>query len=91
MEDIEPYIKNYLVRIVWHNLNKVRCIYECIWGKFPKSPDNIQKAIMRRHDIVHRNGKTEDGTEIALDEKDVQSLIDNVSGFGDEINKIIAS
>ena len=89
MEDIDPYIKSYLVRIIWHNLGKVRCIYECIWGEFPKIPDNIQKAIIRRHDIVHRNGKTEDGTEIALDEKDVQSLIDNVSGFVDEINIII--
>jgi hypothetical protein len=89
IKSIESYIRNYLVRIVWHNLDKVESIYECVWGKFPKNRRKLKDAITLRHDIVHRNGKTEDGTEIALDEKDVQSLIDNVSGFVDEINEII--
>ena len=89
LENIESFIGKHLVRIVWHNLDKVRNIYECVWGYFPKDCRKLKDAIMLRHDIVHRNGKTEDGTEIALDEKDVQSLIDNVSGFVDEINKII--
>jgi len=49
----------------------------------------LKDAVLKRHDIVHRNGKGIDGEEVSLSEKDVRNLLLEVEMFVFEINEKI--
>ena len=88
MERIETEVKTYLINITWHNLEKAKLMYEEILNvDFPPDLKYLFKAIIKRHDIVHRNGRTKEGDEIQVDKVDVIELIDNVSSFVDYIDR----
>ncbi|MBW2640262.1 MAG: hypothetical protein JRE10_08910 [Deltaproteobacteria bacterium] len=82
-------IKN-LSSILWHNLDKVREIYRhSIRIKFPDIPNSLRDAVLKRHDIVHRNGKGIDGEDVSVSEQDVRNLLSEVEMFVFEINEKI--
>jgi len=77
-DEIEKEITGYLWNISWHNLEKVMPLYQRTLGiDFPgkETRDKIFVAILKRHDIIHRNGKTEEGEEHLITRTDVQELI----------------
>ena len=47
------------------------------------------KAIAKRHDIVHRNGKNTDGEIIETSEQELFELVDKASKFANHINEQI--
>jgi hypothetical protein len=74
-------------------LKTVRPMFKDTFGvKFPQDLKDIHKAIMVRHDIVHRNGRTkiDDVTKIAteheLEKDDVIGLIHKVKSFIESVN-----
>ena len=74
-------LKQYLAEILWHNIAKVAEFYKFTFKvQFPKCA-NIHKAVSRRHDIVHRNGKTIEGTEVLTEQTDVLSILEGVQDF----------
>lgn len=82
IEEIEQKTKSYLADVVWHNLQRVKPMYKDTLGiDFPKDIGTIFRAIIKRHDIVHRNGKTKSGDEILIQQQDVTSLIAAVESF----------
>lgn len=86
-DNIYNEIKLYLLDMIWHNLAKIQPMYKETLGiEFQKDKKDIYKAIMTRHDLVHRNGKTKDGTEINVEEPDITTLIDIVSDFVNAID-----
>jgi hypothetical protein len=55
---------------------------------FP-SIKEVYECVLKRHDLVHRNGKTKDGTAVEPDENAVIELIKKVTEFVEEIaNKL---
>jgi hypothetical protein len=42
---------------------------------------DLFKAILIRHDLVHRNGKMKDGGEHVMSEENVKSLIEQANKF----------
>ena len=48
------------------------------------------KAISKRHDIVHRNGKNTNGRSFRLEKHDLTTLLNNIDNFVKEIEKIVA-
>jgi len=82
LENMKQSAEEHLLNIVYHNIWKVKNMYKDVLGvDFPDDLEDIQKAIMRRHDIVHRNGKTKDGMEIEIDKEDIKDLIEIVKDF----------
>lgn len=82
IEEIEQKSKSYLADVVWHNLQRVKPMYQDTLGiSFPKDIGVIFRAIIKRHDIVHRNGKTKSGEEILIQQQDVIDLIAAVEVF----------
>ena len=64
---------------------------ETLGIEFPKDLSGIYKAVMTRHDIVHRNGKTTKNEEVHVSADDVNELIVSVQTFVNHINmKIVA-
>ena len=80
MDNLEKKIKKYLLDLMWHNIAKIKPMYKKTLGiKFPGEIQDIFRAIVNRHDIVHRNGKTKDGEEINITKEDVIELSRKVS------------
>lgn len=73
LENMKQSAEEHLFNIVYHNIWKVKSMYKDVLGvDFPDDLEDIQKAIMQRNDIVHRNGKTKDGMEIKIDQEDIK-------------------
>ena len=81
LDDIAETAKEHLEGIVWHRLDKVSNMYRDTLGvSFPERLDDIYRAIIARHALVHRNGK-HDGRHLAITKANVQELTDKVDGF----------
>jgi hypothetical protein len=86
-EEIEQRAKSYLVDVVWHNLGRVKPMYKAVLGvEFNNEMGDLVKAVLKRHDIVHRNGKTKSGEDIALTKNDVIELVSKVESFIQDID-----
>ncbi len=82
IENVNDNIIDVLSEISFHNLAKVKSMYENILNiEFPQDLDDIFRAILIRHDIVHRNGKTKDNEEILITKQDLNNLIEILSKF----------
>lgn len=75
-------VSDYLFNIVWHNLAKVRCMYrDVLQVSFPESASAVYVAVVIRHDIVHRSGRTKGGNTHNLRESDVENLFETLESF----------
>lgn len=58
-ESIESIVAKSITEVIFHNIPKVEGMYrDTLNITFPKDLKKIHCAIKKRHDIVHRNGKT---------------------------------
>lgn len=81
-EKIEEEIRSSLVDLAWHNLAKVGPLFKATFGvSFPDDLGAIYRAILQRHDIVHRNGHSKDGAVISISRDDVRLLIEAAGSF----------
>lgn len=81
-------VSDYLLDIVWHNLPKVKILYETVLGiDFPENTDNIYRFVAIRHDLVHRNGKMKSGKFHILRHLELESLFQEVERFIASINE----
>ncbi len=79
-----------LYEFMYHNLPKIKRIYETVFEiKIDYSLKDLMTIVRRRHDIVHRNGKNKDGVEIVLIAATVEQDIDVISSFVKKINDLI--
>jgi hypothetical protein len=86
-DGLKSKANEYLAKVAWHNLAKVRKMYQATFGiRFPEDIGNIYRAILIRHDLVHRNGKNRDGVQIQITREQVIELIRNVEHFIQEID-----
>lgn len=87
---IESTVKTHLLEVVWHNLDRVSKMYmSTLDVKFPEDVGDIYRAILKRHDIVHRNGKNKDGEEIILKNTDISELITKVEILAKAIDEML--
>ncbi len=75
-ETIKHEVQNHLLEVVWHRLDKVQPMYRDTLGiDFPDMRE-LYKALIARHDCVHRSGKMkEDGQGRVFEEKDITNLL----------------
>ncbi len=78
---INNKIKKYLASKMWHNLRKVDGLYREAFDKKLCLTKDLVSAVEKRHDIVHRNGKTKDGKEVKISKEDVINMKSNISDF----------
>ncbi len=86
-ESIEKDVKTYLMEIIWHNLAKVDNLYHSFLNyDFPKNMKYFYKAIIKRHDIVHRNGKNKNGNDVVVTRDELIELMNKVHAFAEDID-----
>ncbi|MEA5499471.1 hypothetical protein VB834_11250 [Limnoraphis robusta Tam1] len=86
-EQAEDIAKKNMLEVLYHNLPKVSNMYKATLGVVFPSIAELQKDILVRHDIVHRNGKTKEGKEIILNDQSVAEVISRVETFINEIDE----
>lgn len=87
MGSLRSEVEKYLFSFSWHNLAKIGKMYRtCLGVEFPDGLDSIQRAITKRHDLVHRSGKTKEGEEVSVSREDIQALVDAIRELGQHID-----
>ncbi|CAA0081429.1 Uncharacterised protein [Zhongshania aliphaticivorans] len=83
---IEEKAKTIMLGTIYHKLPTVRQMYQDTFGiTFPPIAD-MQKYIVKRHDLVHRNGKTADGVKIDIDIDTIDKLKRSAIGLVDQVS-----
>lgn len=77
-----------LLNIQYHNIAKVRAIYQCVFNSedLGFANNDVYKLIDIRHNLVHRNGKDKDGNPINLHKFDIDETYHVVHSFVDDIH-----
>lgn len=84
-DELDSIIKKLLLDQIYHNLHVVSNIYRATMNIiFPEIGD-MMKAVSKRHDLVHRNGKTKEGVDIEIDKEEVEKLCNSIKSFAQEI------
>jgi hypothetical protein len=92
MENTKKAAANYLLDVVFHNIWKVSHMYKDVLNiNFPEDMDYLSKAVVTRHDLVHRNGKTKEGKGVEVSVSDITDLIEYVTEFILNIDKQLNS
>jgi len=82
VEGAEEKVRTHLDKVVWHNFNQVIPMYKATLDiEFPENLSTIIRAVLIRHDIVHRNGRTKEGLQIPITKADISNLINSVKEF----------
>jgi hypothetical protein len=75
-ENIKKRVQEHLLDVVWHRLDKVGPMFkDTLEIVFPPDLRELHKALLVRHDCVHRNGRTKEGDERILSENDIRALL----------------
>lgn len=87
LENLKGEIKTYLADFVWHRLDKVKPMLAS--GLEIRVPEigELMKEILVRHDIVHRAGRTADGSLVDLSSEDLCRARDIIQRFSADIEK----
>lgn len=66
-----------LEETVFHNIERTKRIYESVFAvNFPaEAVPALCRAVQRRHDIVHRNGKDTSGKAVEVSQEDLSAVI----------------
>lgn len=85
-DKISETTKKAMIDIIYHNLPVVKNMYNSTFKiNFPEIGD-INKYIIKRHDLVHRNGKTKDGEKLNIDNEEIDSMVKEIKIFVKEIS-----
>lgn len=91
-DNVDDEIIDFLSRISWHNIEKAIPLYrKTLDINFPKKLSQIKSAVLIRHDIVHRNGKTKEDEEHIIVKSDVETLIKSAEGLARHIDTQLKS
>lgn len=83
----EAIAKKAMLEVIYHNLPKVSKMYEAILDVMLPNFAEIQKAVLIRHDLIYRNGKTKEGREIIVNDTMVDDIISKVESFIGEVDR----
>jgi hypothetical protein len=88
-EKSEAFAKKAMLDVIYHHLPKVAGMYKDTFSiKFPEFGE-IFKAVLIRHDLIHRSGKDKNGKEVIVDSSMITKLINDVRTFITNIDEQI--
>lgn len=91
---VKRKVQEHLRSILYHNLAKVDVLYNIALGvgilALASDKKSLFKAVLLRHDCVHRNGFDKDGNELKVFTKAfVQNNADLIKAFVEDIQKAV--
>jgi hypothetical protein len=87
---IDAEVRAYIRKHNWHMLKESGMMYKRAFNiVFPEIPTTIADGIRDRHNIVHRNGKTEDGSDGLWGLAEILALKVAVLKLASEIDELV--
>ena len=87
-EEKEGIVLKYLQGISWHDIVKVEKLFKGVLGiKLTGDLVFVKEAVIKRHDIVHRNGFTKQGKEVEIKKNDITKLKDKIVLLVEEVEE----
>jgi hypothetical protein len=81
-DKIATEVRDYLSEVLFHNLAKIGNMYKAVLDvAFPTDMAELFRAVQIRHDIVHRSGKSKDGSQQAISETELRALVATMKSF----------
>lgn len=91
IDKVKDEAKKEMRKVLYHDLRSVTRMYKAVLDvSFPPS-GFVHKAINTRHDLVHRNGKVKDDTEVYVDTEIVTELLTEIENFVAAINTQVSA
>lgn len=87
----KDHVKAYLQGIVWHQTKRVKPLFEQGLGITLPDIAFFEKALQKRHHIVHRSGHDMDKKPINVQGSELDALFSQVSKFASAIDKELES
>lgn len=81
MDHLKDIVKEELRELMYHNLPKIKQIFKDSMGIDIGVIKELCKAVLIRHDIVHRNGKNKEGKAHVITKENVEQLCTQVNEF----------
>lgn len=80
LDTLDQKLNEEIDKISFHNIDTVTGLYNnVLLCEFPNEKmSELRKTVHIRHDIVHRNGKSTDGTLVVVSQQDVMNLVNLV-------------
>jgi hypothetical protein len=73
-DEIEKTCRQAMLDVIYHNLPKVKGMYKDTLNIDIGNIANAYKAVLNRHDLVHRNGKTKEGNQVIVSKDIIDQL-----------------
>ncbi|MBY0498026.1 MAG: hypothetical protein K2P74_00210 [Nitrosomonas sp.] len=86
-ENIKVIVAKYLKELIFHKLDRVKPMYASVLRVDFDEISWLFKAVLVRHDCVHRAGYDKDGNIVDLSEKSVQETVRQCSELVEKIEK----
>jgi hypothetical protein len=77
-ETIKETVAVHLKKMIFHDLKKVKPMYQSVLGHDLGDISWLFKAVLKRHDCVHRAGYDKDGNQLTFSGGEAETLIQNV-------------
>ena len=81
IDETADIVKEELRKLMYHDLPKIKPIFMDSLGIDIGVIKDLCKAVLIRHDIVHRNGKDKEGKEHVITKENVEQLCALVNDF----------
>ncbi|OPC34938.1 hypothetical protein BAX99_06200 [Elizabethkingia miricola] len=80
-EKLEEIAQKVMLDTIYHNLPVVRNMFQDTFKITFPDISNLHKAVLTRHDLVHRNGYTKERKKVLINEPIIKKLIRDVKDF----------
>lgn len=88
-ENMPAFVITTLRELLYHDLRKIKPIYRDALGIDLGDIAELYKAVLVRHDLVHRNGKNHEGEDHTITEEMVRELQTKVKALMESVNNQI--
>lgn len=88
-ETLKVTVASYLKDLIFHDLKKIKPMYETVLNHKFSDLSWLFKAVEIRHHCVHRAGYNKDGEKVDISVESIADLLNNVNDLAGEIDSTI--
>jgi hypothetical protein len=88
---LREHVLGYLQNLVWHRWDSVLPIFQRGLGVRLPSVKPFEPALLKRHDIVHRCGRTKAGEPVTVTLTEIGMLFQEIEKFAVEVNRLLSA
>jgi hypothetical protein len=88
---LREHVLGYLQNLIWHRWEIVLPIFQHGLGMRLPSVKSFQPALLTRHDIVHRCGRTKSGLPVSVTLTEIDTLFNEIEKFAVEVNRLLSA